>query len=82
MESAIFRRLFGEIPITLSLQGFDHSAEDVMIAIGVVVRPAGFQDLEALHALALTAGLGMTNLPPCRERLGALLAASVAALAG
>lgn len=53
-----------------------------MIAIGVVVRPAGFQDLEALHALALSAGLGMTNLPPCRERLGALLAASVAALAG
>ena len=47
-----------------------------MIAIGVVVRPAGFQDLEALHALALTAGLGMTNLLPCRERLSALLAAS------
>jgi arginine N-succinyltransferase len=53
-----------------------------MIATGVVVRPAGLEDLEALHALALTAGLGMTNLPPCRERLGALLAASVAALAG
>lgn len=53
-----------------------------MIPSGVVVRPAGPDDLEALHALALSAGLGMTNLPPCRERLGALLSNSSAALAG
>lgn len=53
-----------------------------MISTGVVVRPAVAEDLEALHALALSAGLGMTNLPPCRERLGALLANSGAALRG
>ncbi len=53
-----------------------------MINAGVVVRPAAASDLEALHALAAGAGLGMTNLPPCRERLGALLAGSAAALAG
>ena len=49
---------------------------------GVVIRPAAVGDVEALHALACEAGLGMTNLPPCRERLNALLAASEAALAG
>lgn len=53
-----------------------------MITPGVVIRPAASSDLEALHALALSAGLGMTNLPPCRERLGGLLAGSAAALNG
>ena len=40
-----------------------------MINTGVVIRPAALTDLKSLHALALSAGLGMTNLPPCRERL-------------
>ncbi len=53
-----------------------------MNSTGVVIRPAAPRDLEALHALALSAGLGMTNLPPCRDRLAGLLAASAAALAG
>ena len=53
-----------------------------MINSGVVIRPATPNDLEALHALAASAGLGMTNLPPCRDRLAGLLAASAAALAG
>ena len=53
-----------------------------MINSGVVIRPAGPSDLEALHALARSAGLGMTNLPPCRDRLAGLLSASAAALAG
>lgn len=53
-----------------------------MITPGVVIRPAGPADLEALHALALSAGFGMTNLPPCRDRLAALLAGSAAALSG
>lgn len=51
-----------------------------MVATGVVVRPAGPQDVEALHALASTAGLGMTNLPACRAKLAALLAGSDAIL--
>lgn len=53
-----------------------------MISTGVVIRPAALSDLESLHALALSAGLGMTNLPPCRERLMGLLNASADALAG
>jgi arginine N-succinyltransferase len=53
-----------------------------MNSTGVVIRPAALSDLESLHALALSAGLGMTNLPPCRERLLGLLNASAAALAG
>ena len=53
-----------------------------MINTGVVIRPAALTDLESLHALALSAGLGMTNLPPCRERLLGLLNASADALAG
>lgn len=53
-----------------------------MIASGVVVRCAGPQDLDALLQLARSAGLGMTNLPPCADKLSALLDASAAALAG
>lgn len=52
-----------------------------MIATGAVVRPAGIEDLEALHALAASAGLGMTNLPACRSKLAALLSGSDAILA-
>lgn len=51
-----------------------------MTATGVTVRPAGPGDVEALHALAATAGLGMTNLPACRTKLAALLAGSDAIL--
>ena len=53
-----------------------------MIASGVLVRCARPQDLDALLDLARSAGLGMTNLPPCADKLSALLAASAAALAG
>lgn len=53
-----------------------------MIANGVLVRAARADDLDALHALARTAGLGMTNLPPCRDKLSALLAGSAAGFAG
>lgn len=53
-----------------------------MINSGVVIRPAAPTDLEAMHALAASAGLGMTNLPPCRERLAVLLAGSDRALKG
>lgn len=53
-----------------------------MVATGDVIRAAVSQDLEALLALAKTAGLGMTNLPPCRDKLAALLAGSAAAFAG
>lgn len=42
----------------------------------ILVRPARVEDLEALHMLASSAGLGMTNLPACRSKLGALLAGS------
>lgn len=52
-----------------------------MIASGVVVRTAAPTDLEALHALAASAGVGMTNLPACRNKLANLLAASTALLA-
>jgi arginine N-succinyltransferase len=52
-----------------------------MIANGVVVRPAAANDVEALHALAASAGLGMTNLPACHSKLAALLAGSDAILA-
>jgi arginine N-succinyltransferase len=52
-----------------------------MNALGVVVRPARMDDLEALHELAASAGLGMTNLPACRSKLAALLAGSDAVLA-
>lgn len=42
----------------------------------ILVRPARADDLEALHALASSAGLGMTNLPACRSKLAVLLAGS------
>lgn len=51
------------------------------MTIDVVVRPARAGDLEGLHALAAQAGLGMTNLPACRDKLAALLAGSDGILA-
>lgn len=53
-----------------------------MAVTGAVVRAAGSHDLEALHALARSAGLGMTNLPSCRDKLAALLSGSAASFAG
>ncbi|MFN3513953.1 MAG: arginine N-succinyltransferase [Phenylobacterium sp.] len=44
------------------------------------VRPARRTDLDGLLALARQAGLGMTNLPPCGDKLSRLLAASEALL--
>ena len=44
------------------------------------VRAAGPEDADGLYALALTAGPGMTNLPPDREELALRIADSVAEL--
>ncbi|HEX8231814.1 MAG TPA: arginine N-succinyltransferase [Caulobacteraceae bacterium] len=44
------------------------------------VRAAAIEDVDGLYALALTAGPGMTNLPPDRDELASRIAASVAEL--
>jgi arginine N-succinyltransferase len=48
----------------------------------LVLRRARPDDLEGLYRLALSAGHGLTNLPPDRERLAERIAASIAAPPG
>lgn len=51
-------------------------------SIMALVRTATMADLDALYALAIAGGSGLTNLPPDRDTLSAKLAMSCSAIAG